>query len=102
VRGVDSESEPVLRNGGIWLLGQAEALPQMALAMAIVANAIKADLHSAGVRIIGASAAAGIHSEVQLAAETAAWLGGLRSGLVEGKGEREADLEQGAVFGGDV
>ncbi len=74
VRATEWESAPVLRSGRFWLPGQAGALPRLALAMAIVSNTIKADVHSLGVRIIGATAAAGIYSEVRLAAETAAWL----------------------------
>src|SRR5260221_14008398 len=66
----------------------------------MVSNTIKADVPSVGVQIVGASATAGIHSEARLAAEAAAWVGGLRAGLVEGKGERDADLEEGAEFGG--
>ena len=101
VRATESESAPVLRSGSFWLPGLAGALPRLALAITIVSKTIKADVRSLGVRIIGARAAAGIHSEVRLAAETAAWVGGLRVGLVEGKREREADLEEGAEFCGD-
>ena len=47
------------------------------------------------------NAAPGLSAQEELLAGPIIWDGSSRAGLVEGEGEREADLEQGGVFRGN-